>query len=177
MHFANKITFFRRWPVVLGVIFALLAPAPGFAWNDKVHMAIAYIAYKSLNRNTRSRVDEILVFHPLYKKWTQGAKLGQRAMMAFIYAATWADCIKNSSACGDYVSDGPNDGNSPTVGQESWQNIGYSDKLMHKYWHFIDKPYTTSDVPVVESQQPNIQTQTQLLTEAISLNNGDPLKS
>jgi S1/P1 Nuclease len=166
-----------RQPVVLAPIVALLLVAPAWAWNSKVHMAIAYIAYQKLSRNVRDRADEILVFNPLYKQWTQGVKLGQRGLVAFMYAAVWPELIQDPSRCPGYLADGPNDGNSPPNSQEAWQNIGYADKSMHKYWHFVHTPYTTGDIKPEDAQKPNAETQLVLFTEAISYNTADAIKS
>ena len=159
-------------PILLTLIFS----RSGDAWNDKTHMTIAYIAYRNLNRHAKDRVDEVLVLHPLYKQWTKDAKVGRAGLYAFLHAATWPDCIQNSAKCDGYVADGTDNGMTPPVSQESWQNAGYSDKLMHKYWHFIQQPYAEDRV-TREVQKPNIETQIQLLTETLNSNAGDALKS
>ena len=65
----------------------------------------------------------------------------------------------------------------PPVSQEAWQNVGYSDRSMHKYWHFIQQPYAAENQVTKEAQKPNIETQLQLLTEALNSNADDVLKS
>src|ERR1700745_3057960 len=94
-----------RRSIVLPALLSLVFPSLGDAWNDKTHMAIAYIAYRSLNRHAKERVDEVLVLHPLYPQWTKDAKLGQAGLYAFIHAAIWPDCIQNSAKCEGYVAD------------------------------------------------------------------------
>lgn len=172
----NFIERLRRTFVLL-LLISLVFPNVGDAWNDKTHMAIAYIAYKNLNHHAKERVDELVTLHPLYKQWTKNAKLSQVGLYAFVQAATWPDCIQNSAKCAGYVADGTNDGMTPPVSQEAWQNIGYSDKFMHKYWHFIRQPYTTENQAVQDAPRPNLETQLQLLTDTLNSNADDALKS
>ena len=166
-----------RWSFVLLFLLNLIFPSLGGAWSDKTHMAIAYIAYRNLNRHAKDRIDEVLVLHPLYKQWTKDAKLGRAGLYAFMHAATWPDCIQNSAKCEGYVADGTEGGMEPPVSQEAWQNVGYSDRFMHKYWHFIQQPYAAENRVTKEAQKPNIETQLQLLTEALNSNADDALKS
>lgn len=166
-----------RRSVVLLILLSLIFPSVGNAWNDQTHMAIAYIAYRKLSRHTRERVDEVLVLHPLYKEWTKGAKLGRAGLYAFIHAATWPDCIQNSAKCPGYIADGTDDGMTPAVSQEAWQNIGFSDKFMHKYWHFVRQPYAAENESTQEAQRPNLETQLQLLIATLNSNAADALKA
>jgi hypothetical protein len=162
---------------VLPILLNLVFPNLSNAWNDKTHMAIAYIAYRNLNRHAKERVDEVLVLHPLYWQWKKDAKLGRAGLYAFMHAAAWPDCIQNNAKCPGYVADGTDDGMTPAVSQEAWQNTGFSDKFMHKYWHFIQRPYAAENRVAPEAQRPNIETQLQLLTEALNSNAGDTLKA
>lgn len=159
------------------VAISLLFPKFAEGWNGKTHMAIAYIAYRRLNKQTRDRVDELLVFHPLYSQWTKGAKTGQAGLIAFLHAATWPDCIQNSAECPGYSADGSDNGFQPEVGQESWQNIGYSDRLMHKYWHIIQIPYGAAGEGTEQAPSPNLKTQLKILMDALNSNAEDALKS
>ena len=143
------------------------------AWFDGGHMTVAYIAYQNLTPQTRTRVDGLLRLNPLYASWTKGISKKQRGLVAFLRAATWPDCIKQAACAAGYTSDG---GDSPTGGPTDDQNIGYSDKLMHKYWHFVDVPYaagSTGEPPKV----PNAQTEIILLSNAIGTNESDDVKS
>lgn len=166
----------RRLVGVL-VSLTLLFPSCAGAWNEKTHIAIAYVAYHRLSRHAKDRVDEVLVLHPLYSQWTKGVKATQAGLMAFVHAATWADDIQNSAKFQGYVADGTDNGMVPSIGQEEWQNIGYSDMLMHKYWHFIQLPYAAAAETTASAPRPNIETQLQILIEAINSNEEDPLKS
>ena len=89
-------------------------------------------------------------------------------------AATWADQIKSDSA---YRDDGTAGGNRPG-GSEARRNTGYADTLRHKYWHFVDTPFTAitgghlPPVPV-----PNAQDRIVLFLSVLSSPSPDPLKS
>lgn len=159
------------------IVLSLLFPSFAEAWNEQTHMVIAYVAYRRLSRHTRDRVDEVLVLHPLYSQWTKGAKTGQAGLIAFLHAAAWPDCIQNSLECPGYVADGSDHGLEPSVGQESWQNIGFSDRLMHRYWHFIQMPYAAETESSGRVPSPNISTQLKILMDSLNSNAGDALKS
>jgi S1/P1 Nuclease len=66
-------------------------------------------------------------------------------------AATWPDMIKIDYR---YRSDGdrPN-------GPDAGRNIGYADKLIHRYWHYIDIPFSPDGTALTDPDIPNVQTQ------------------
>ncbi len=158
---------------------ALLAVAlialvqPLRAWSDGGHMVVAYIAYKNLTAETRSQVDALLMQHPMYRKWTKGVAPSQRGLVAFIEAATWPDCIKRPACVPGYTSDG---GDTPTGNPSDSQNIGYDDKLMHKYWHFVNQPLE-GGAPGQPAKMPNALTEIVLLSAAIATNEPGRVKS
>jgi hypothetical protein len=94
--------------------------------------------------------------------------------MIFMIAATWPDQIRNDPV---YADDGPNNGNSPPNDPTASQNIGYEDHLRHKYWHFVDIPFSQdgSTLPAVPS--PNVETQIGLFRAALSSAKSDDIKS
>ena len=73
--------------------------------------------------------------------------------MAFMRAATWADAIKSDPSYQD------DDQTAATAGQ----NIGYADLLRHKYWHFVDQPFSPDGTPLVPPPAPNARPQIPLL--------------
>jgi hypothetical protein len=145
----------------------------GNAWWDGGHETVAYIAYQELTSATRQRVDSLLKLNPMYDSWTMGIAADEQALVAFIKAATWADCIKSSSCMTGYTSDG---GDVPPGKSTDAQNIGYDDHLMHKYWHFIDNPYSAG-APGQPPKEPNALTEIKLLTDAIGTDESDGIKS
>jgi hypothetical protein len=143
------------------------------AWFDGGHMTVAYIAYKNLTPETRSRIDALLQLNPMYSTWTEGVSADQKGLVAFMHAATWPDCIKNSNCSPGYASDG---GDIPPGNATDAQNIGYDDHLMHKYWHFDDIPYSAG-APGKPPKQPNALSEIQLLSKAIGTGESDDIKS
>ena len=143
------------------------------AWWDGGHETVAYIAYKNLTPATRQRVDALLKLNPMYASWTMGVPADQQGLVAFVKAATWADCIKSSSCIGGYTSDG---GNTPPGKPTDAQNIGYDDHLTHAYWHFVDEPYSAG-APGQPPKVPNALTEIQLLSDAIATDESDNIKS
>jgi hypothetical protein len=92
----------------------------------------------------------------MYAAWTSDVPAQERDEVAFMRAATWPDAIKYA---GDYHADGPADGERPPPGPQATQSIGYADKSMHKYWHFINEPFSPDGAPLHGPEVPNAQTQ------------------
>jgi hypothetical protein len=161
--------------VALVVSFLLLAQTAN-AWWDGGHETVAYIAYKKLTPAIRTRVDALLQRNPMYDTWTKGLPDEQKGLVAFVRAATWADCIKSPKCAPGYTSDGGNGGNDPPGNPTDAQNIGYDDHLMHKYWHFIDMPYSAG-APGQPPKDPNALSEIKLLTDAIGTDKSDDIKS
>jgi hypothetical protein len=153
------------------LILTLSATPSVFAWDGEGHMQVAEIAWQHLNGASRTRVSVLLQLNPQYSSWTATVTAAKRDQTAFVMAATWPDFIK--SAVG-YV----NDTNVAPPGPASAQNIGYTDKLQHRYWHFIDTPFSTDGTALVQPVAPNAKTQIELFTAAIgSPQTSDDIKS
>jgi hypothetical protein len=83
---------------------------------------------------------------------------------AFTQSATWPDFIRNAEG---YTSDGPNGGNTPPNTPAASQNIGYQDHFRHKYWHFINVPFSDDGTPTVNPPSVNAQSEIELLRTAL----------
>ena len=157
---------------------SLLVPATLPAWNDEGHMTVAYVAYKQLSPTTKARVDSLLQLNPYYSsKWMAmipaGTSQDDTKMMVFMIAATWPDQIRRDP---QYHNDGANGGDRPK-GPTSSQNIGYTDHLRHKYWHFVDTPFSKDGTAIPALPTPNAGTQIVAFRAALASNQPDPLKS
>jgi S1/P1 nuclease len=152
----------------VAIVTVVLVASPLFAWDGKGHMTVAYIAYKNLSDDTRIRVDELLKKNPQYHSWTNGVPKKKRGLVAFLNAAMWPDCIKSANKCPGYTADGTDNGNTPPPGPEASRNIGYADKLMHKYWHFVDKPFSPSHLPTEDPASSNALLQMTTFIAAIA---------
>jgi len=158
---------------------ALLAQ-PVAAWDGFGHMVVASVAYRSLDAKTRKRVDELLARNPYFKdKWPAlipaGTPDDDRPRLIFMLAATWPDAIKRDN---DYHDDGSNNGNIPD-GPEVLRNTGYDDFNRHKYWHFVDKPFSQdgTDVSSMKVPEPNADTQIVAFRDVLKSNSSDDRKS
>ena len=154
--------------LVLFTIILSIFPTTGHAWNDHGHMAVAAIAFDRLSPAARMKVGTLLKLNPSYAAWTDGIAPSDQTKNAFINAATWPDAIKRDPA---YENDGSHNGDvPPTSGdavQAATRNIGYADHLRHKYWHFIDLPFSPDGTPLVQPPFPNAQTQIRILRNAL----------
>ena len=173
----------NRW-LTAGLV-ALLASAAGIqpvsAWNDRGHMSVGYVAYKRLQPATRDRVNALLKLNPKYNAWA--AKVDQQMpkaspddknLMIFMLATIWADEIKREHS---YKQDGTQGGNRPDGSPDAGKNTGYDDLLMHKYWHFIDIPFSTDGTPLPPIPTPNAQERIALFRTVLASSSPDELKS
>lgn len=150
------------------LVLMLFSQTNALAWNDLGHMTVAAYAYKNLNQKSKSRSDQILKLHPLYEQWkaellSYGVPEAKLAAHIFMLAATWPDIIKKDKS---YIPDGSEAGNRPE-GPDSARNIGFEDKLMHKYWHFYDKPILSDDTAGPPIPSPNALTQIAILRKTL----------
>ena len=159
------------------LLVAILTPSTASAWNDKGHMMVAFLAYQQLTPTVRSRVAVLLAINPRFQTWNHlippGTPEADRPALLFALAATWSDHIKSDSTFSD---DGSENGNRPD-GASSSQNTGYTDKLRHKYWHFIDKPFTRDGTALPAVPDPNAETRIHLFRSVLAGTSQDPLKS
>jgi len=137
-----------------------LCAAPACAWNDQGHMMVAAIAWETLTPATKSRAIALLKLNPDYETFIAGVPSELQDQVAFVRAATWPDMIKRDSRF-------TNDGDDNSVPNSSL-NIGYHDNLQHRYWHFIDLPFSTDGSPLIEPKPPNAETRIELFTQTIA---------
>ncbi len=164
-----------RSAAVLAICLLISIPPAG-AWNAIGHMSVAYVAWQQLTPATRQRAIILLKKNPLYKtKWLTyipaGTSADDRDLYIFMMAATWPDEIKASN------SGYKNDSNTPPQTSEATRNTGYKDKFMHKYWHFIDTPFSTDGTGLPDIPTPNAETQIGAFRQVLASNASDPLKS
>ncbi|HEV7358691.1 MAG TPA: S1/P1 nuclease [Steroidobacteraceae bacterium] len=132
-------------------ILTSLSAGTASAWDSFGHMMVASVAYDDLTPAARTKAVQLVKLNPDYKVWIKGVAKANQNKTAFVMAATWPDAIKSKKT---YT----NDGEHPT-NPNAAANIGYSDKLMHRYWHYIDEPFSPDGTPLAQPQLPNAQTQ------------------
>lgn len=147
--------------VISCVLAIILVSSPtSYAWNTRGHMMVAAVAYQKLNQPIRDRVDALLLLNPDRDNWLDlippTTSEPKRKMMIFMIAATWPDRIKKDA---DYHTDGTHNGNRPPNDPSAGQNIGYDDLARHKYWHFVDLPFSDDHTTLPAVPTPNAQTQ------------------
>lgn len=135
---------------LVGVTVGGTAP-PAIAYNPHGHMTVAAVAWNHLTPETRNKVTALLKLNPDYKKWVADVPASKRAQIAFVVAATWPDNIKGKKGY-------KNDGEDPK-GPDAARNIGYTDKLQHRYWHYVDMPFSPDATPLIDPKVPNAKTQ------------------
>ncbi len=148
----------NRFLALLALTLCNLFSTPAFCWNGLEHMEVAAIAWEQLTPTAKIRAGRLLRLNPLYDSWIDNVVDADRDRVAFIKASKWADVIKRLSP---YQPDGlsGSNGNRPSPDAKSRQNIGYKDTLQHKYWHFIDMPFSTDQTELHDPDTPNIETQ------------------
>jgi hypothetical protein len=168
----------------LGFVFTLVFASAAAGWNGEGHEVVAYIAYQHLDPATRAKVDALLAMNPCFNEWKTAAMavpMAQRPVAIFMQAATWPDMIKSDSYdCQPghtFVSDGTGGGDVALTGPEASQNIGYVDTARHKYWHFVDTPFSTDGTPTNPSGTPNALTRIVDLSAALASSETDDIKS
>jgi len=96
-------------PVAL--LSSLLLPPSGYGRNSFGHMAVAYVAYRHLEPQTKARADKLILLNPLHDTWKKQLPAGRTAeqqnTILFMIASTWPDQIRGDKS---YHADGPEDG-------------------------------------------------------------------
>jgi S1/P1 nuclease len=147
------------------------------AWFNVGHMAVAYVAYQQLTPAKKARVAALLKKNPYYKQqWKAlipaNTPADQRDLMLFMIAATWPDQIKEKGSIYQ------NDGDTPPTDGTAWTNTGYGDLKQHRYWHFIDTPFTQDNTtPLAPIPSPNAETQIAVFRQTLTSGSKDKLKS
>jgi hypothetical protein len=140
---------------------------PASAWNGLGHMEVAAIAWEAMTPAAKAEAGKLLTHNPLYNGWVDNVEAAERDRVAFIKSAQWADVIKRLSP---YQPDGltGSNGNRPPPGPDTSRNIGYRDFLQHKYWHFIDVPFSPDQTTLQPPDVPNAQSEIALLRAALT---------
>ncbi len=149
------------------------------AWGPIGHMTVAYAAYQRLTPETKARVASLLKLNPDYAAWDKqvppGTSQADHDRIIFVAASVWADDIKGEK---QYSDDGPDPGgNVPSGTPASSQNLGYTDLLRHRYWHFVDVPFSPDGTKLPEIPVPNAETQIDAFRAVIASDQPDALKS
>jgi hypothetical protein len=161
--------------VVVLVLCLLTSFQSALGWNSIGHMAVAYVAFQHLTPKQQMRVSALLRLNPDYKYWSTNlpANVSRKDKRAYIFmlAATWPDLIKGT------IKGYKDDGNDAPATPQATLNEGYRDHFMHKYWHYVDVPFSPDNTPLVPTPTVNAQTQIAALRKTLASDAGDSLKS
>lgn len=137
-------------------------------FNGAGHMTVANLAYNKLSPETKSRVAQLLELNPYYERWQSGIPSGtapeDRALRVFMQASMWSDDIKRDRK---YVNDRSDGSTGPGKGLVQSAS-DYSDMRMHKYWHYIDMPFSNDGTELPPIVAPNLETQLIELSKVIA---------
>jgi hypothetical protein len=142
------------------------------AWHAAGHMMTAAVAWEQMTPAARKRASELLKLNPDYNSWVKGIPAAAKDKTAFVRAATWPDDIKNTKTHPSSVDDGEEPTNPNAAA-----NDGYSDKLMHKYWHYVDLPFSPDGTTTADPKNPNAETQINKFRDTIAAGSSDDVKS
>jgi hypothetical protein len=166
------------WLIVCALALQIVCRMPAYGWADRGHMMVAAVAYQKLTQPAKDRVDTLLQLNPDRGNWLElippGTSTEDTKMMLFMIAATWPDRIKRNPA---YHEDGPHHGNRPPHDPSASQNIGFDDLAMHKYWHFIDVPFSRDGTALPPIPTPNIQDRIAVFRGMLASQSPDRLKA
>jgi hypothetical protein len=170
----------KKTLILMALILATSA-TPLYAWDSFGHMEVAYLAYQKLTPATRARAYALLQLNPDFAAWEQtipaGTSDADKQTMIFMIASVWADQIKSVPPYKDrFTDEDPKNPNAPD-GATSGQNIGYTDLFRHRYWHFVDDPFSQDGSALPPVPQPNVQTQIAAFRTVLASTSPDPLKS
>lgn len=107
----------------------VLTPMAAGAWHNQGHMMVAEVAWQHMNSGARCRAIWLLNSDKEYARGLQNPTAIAWRRALFVNAATWPDRIKANTS--GFHDDSVTSANAAL-------NVGYGDKLRHKYWHFAD---------------------------------------
>jgi hypothetical protein len=155
---------------VIAALGLLTTTAAALAWDDQGHMMVAAIAYDRLTPATKARVAQLLALNQYPTNGRNNAGAAEQDKAAFMMAATAPDAIKHHTG---YIDDGED----PTNAPEPDRNSGFDDPFMHKYWHYIDLPFSPDGTGLVRPPTINAQERIHLSRQTLASNASDELKA
>lgn len=138
-----------------------------FAWDAFGHMVVADVAWKRLDQPTRDKVSTLLKRNPDYDSWVAGIAAADKDEFAFMRASVWADDIKSMD---EYINDEPDDPKAASV-------VGYADVRRHKYWHYVDFPFSPDHTALGDPDPVNLETQLAALRNKLKSHTSNAVKS
>ena len=163
------------------VMTMLVVSTAASAWNNSGHMMVAAVAWAQLEELTKTRAIELLKRNPNYKEWPKykgwmkDVPKADRDKATFMIAATWPvflrDIAKKPEHAGpdDYVDDGSD----PDEATNANNDVRYQDKMLHRYWHFVDLPFSRDGTALEQPKKPTALTQIIIFRDTIATHTAD----
>jgi S1/P1 Nuclease len=156
------------------VIVLATSIVPALAWFDQGHMMVAAIAYDQLTPKAKTRVAQLLALSKYPTNGMNDAGPADQAKAAFMIAATSPDAIKMDRT--HFKDDGQDPTNTRKAPNPS-RNSGFDDKYMHKYWHYVDIPFSPDGTALIQPPDVNARERIGLFRRTIASNAPDELKA
>jgi S1/P1 Nuclease len=144
------------------------------AWWDEGHMRVAAMAYELLTPQAKTEANRLIKLNPKYGEWaaavpeTPDGRPKDVDRYTFIRASVWADDIKTYKLYRDASK------NDDVMNPEAAQNVGYSDLLIHGYWHYKDIAFSTDQSNLPAPDPVDLVTQLKLFAAALPKGVGHP---
>jgi hypothetical protein len=164
-------TFRSPFQTIAVAFFLFASSSAGQAWHAAGHMMTAAVAWDQMTPEARKRAVELLKQNKDFDDWVKDVPDADKDKTAFVRASVWPDVIKRRKP--EFTDDGeePTDPNADA-------NVGYSDKLMHKYWHYIDLPFSRDGTKTAPPKNPNAETRINKHRDTVAASGpSDDLKS
>ena len=155
----------------LTAVILVVMGAQAHAWDDEGHMIVAAAAYDQLTPQAKARVAQLLALNKYPTNGSNNVSAADKARAVFMMAATAPDAIKKDT------KHFTNDGEDPTKAPDASRNTGFDDKNMHKYWHYVDLPFSTDGTPLVQPASINVSERIELFRKTLGSNARDQLKA
>ncbi|HST19630.1 MAG TPA: S1/P1 nuclease [Blastocatellia bacterium] len=162
--------------IASSLVLMITLSVPSYGWDALGHMAVAFVAYQQLKPEVKKRVDALLKKNPEHDVWLSeipaNASEADKQMMVFMIAATWPDRLRSKKLHPEIHDDG-----SRPTGPDADRNTGFDDKNLHRYWHFVDKPFSPDGTTTEDPPDINAKTRIKLFRSVLASNKSDELKS
>jgi hypothetical protein len=113
---------------VFFLVFLLLLPGAGHAWNAAGHRQIAALAWEEMTPAARRQATALLRWHPDYARWQKRQRESDPDYGVFLEASVWADEIRGDRRFYEEGKDAP----TPRL-------PGFPDMRRHGGWHYRDQ--------------------------------------
>jgi len=160
---------------LVAILVIFIAPSAASAWNSRGHMMVAAVAWEQLEEPTQKRVIELLKLNPNYADWIKGVAKADQDKTAFMKASIWPDFLRDIAVKPEHAGpdDYIDDGSDPEKSPDANKNVGYEDRAIHRYWHFVDLPFSRDGTSLKQPKKPNALTQIIVFRDTIASKTAD----